>query len=144
MLTFVAEVEVQVGEYTSRCAGLIDTGNQLYEPLTRTPVMVMEAAQWEGKLPDDWIAKIRAGRSEDLLLSESASGDWQDRLRLVPYRGVNKSTQLMVALKPDRVVVTQGESRTETIRTLVGLDGGTLSRDGTYHAIIHPALLAEE
>jgi stage II sporulation protein GA (sporulation sigma-E factor processing peptidase) len=103
--------------------------------------MVMEAGQWEGKLPPDWLAKIRSGRSEDLLLTETADGEWQDRLRLVPFRGVNRSTQLMVALKPDLVVVTHEGSRTETVKTLVGLDGGALSRDGTYHAIIHPALL---
>ncbi|MDT2294998.1 sigma-E processing peptidase SpoIIGA [Paenibacillus larvae] len=42
----LAQVEVRIGESVMVCTGLVDTGNQLYDPLTRTPVMVMEAGEW--------------------------------------------------------------------------------------------------
>ncbi|WP_217582209.1 sigma-E processing peptidase SpoIIGA, partial [Lysinibacillus sp. GbtcB16] len=32
LTTFVAEVTIHVGDYTATCKGLIDTGNQLYDP----------------------------------------------------------------------------------------------------------------
>jgi stage II sporulation protein GA (sporulation sigma-E factor processing peptidase) len=66
---------------------------------------------------------------------------WQDRLRLVPYRGVNRSTQFMLAIKPDRVVITLGEKQYESLKVLIGLDSGKLSSDNAYQAIIHPNLL---
>jgi len=141
---YVAELEVQVGEHTKTCTGLIDTGNQLYEPLTRTPVMIMEVKQWTGILPAAWISRIVAGEAEQLLLSLEEASGWEGRLRFVPYRSVNRSTQLMIAMRPDKIVVTLDGRRTETDRVLIGLDGGTLSREGAYQAIIHPAMLSEE
>jgi stage II sporulation protein GA (sporulation sigma-E factor processing peptidase) len=61
-------------------------------------------------------------------------------MRLIPYRAVGKGTQFMIALKPDEVRVTIGGHEVVTTRVLIGLDGGTLSSDGMYRAIIHPAL----
>ncbi|MCI3921044.1 sigma-E processing peptidase SpoIIGA [Paenibacillus sp. TRM 82003] len=151
---FLADVEVRLGDAVYACTGLIDTGNHLYDPLTRTPVMVMEASVWKGTLPDEWLRAIRAHEADRVLtlLGEEAAGDTadsdaaeayrlRDRLRLVPYRGINGSTRFMLAIKPDGVTVLQGERRFEIEKVLVGIDGGTLSADGTYRAILHPSFV---
>jgi stage II sporulation protein GA (sporulation sigma-E factor processing peptidase) len=120
----------------------VDTGNHLYDPLTRTPVMVVEASDWTEVLPESWLKKIRTSEVDRIV---AAIGDeefkWQDRLRLVPYRGLNRGTQFLLALKPDRVAVRYNNQELETARVLVGLDGGKLSADGAYRAIIHPQLI---
>lgn len=138
----LAEVQVELGEHRYRCQGLVDTGNQLYDPLTRTPVMIIEAAEWKDVIPEAWLKQIRSSEA-DRIISAIGEGDfpWQDRLRLVPYRGVNRGTQFLLALKPDRVTVHYQDKDWETARVLVGLDGGRLSADGSYRAIIHPMLL---
>lgn len=143
--SYLAQVEIRIDEFRSTCTGMIDTGNQLYDPLTRTPVMIMEVTAYEGFIPDDWIKHIRSSKGDQLitdLIVESSI--WQDRLRFVPYRGVNRGSQFMLAIKPDQVVVSYNNRQIATDRVLIGLDGGTLSRDRTYQAIIHPALIAEE
>lgn len=142
---YFAEVRVYVGDYESSCTGLIDTGNRLYDPLTRTPVMVMEAAEWKDVLPDSWMKRIRTSEVDQIV---SAMGVdefvWQDRLRLVPYRGVNKGTQFMLAIKPDKVVIIRNSDKIEAHKVLIGLDGGKLCSDGSYQAIIHPTLIEHE
>lgn len=140
--SFLAEVEVRIDSHVLTCTGLIDTGNQLYDPLTRRPVMIMEAGRWEGYLPAEWVERIRSADADRLIADYGQQSDeWQDRLRLVPYRGVNRHTQFMLAVKPDQVIVTYEGRRIATDKVLIGLDGGTLSHDHTYHAIIHPALM---
>lgn len=143
--TYLGEVMVLIGEVEVNCTGLIDTGNQLTDPLTRMPVMVMEASLWEDFLPDSWAGKISSSGADNLImeLSEDSGFPWRERLRLVPYRGINKGSQFMIALKPDKVTVVVGDKRTTTSRVLVGLDGGKLSSEGAYKAIIHPALTEE-
>lgn len=140
---FIAQVEVRIGDVSASCAGLIDTGNQLYDPLTKTPVMVMEAAQWGDHIPEAWLHQIRRAEVDQIIAAIGTDDAfmWQDRLRLVPYRGVNRNTQFMLAIKPDRVIITSGDKRIEAMKVLVGLDGGSLSADQAYQAIIHPALL---
>ncbi|GGG10199.1 sigma-E processing peptidase SpoIIGA [Paenibacillus abyssi] len=142
LLSHVAEVIVQIGEREQRCKGLIDTGNHLYDPLTRTPVMIMEAALWAGDLPPSWMEKIKEAQVDRLLAGiGEETCVWQDRLRLVPYRGVNRGTQFMLALKPDRVRIEQEGRVFESHKVLIGLDGGKLVSDGAYQAIIHPSLI---
>jgi len=141
--THLAEVEIVIGDISQRCIGLIDTGNQLYDPLTRTPVMVTEASLWSEQLPHSWMRGITEGQVDRLIASMDAESgsDWQDRLRLVPFRGVNRGSQFMLAIKPDCVkVVTNGQVM-ESRKVLIGLDGGKLTADGTYRAIIHPSMV---
>ncbi|WP_433946148.1 sigma-E processing peptidase SpoIIGA [Paenibacillus sp. SN-8-1] len=143
--TYLGEVTVRIEEVEVSCTGLIDTGNQLTDPLTRMPVMVMEASLWENFLPGGWAGKLSSGGADNLImeLSEDSAFPWRDRLRLVPYRGINKGSQFMIALKPDTVSVVIGDKRTTTSRVLIGLDGGRLSSEGAYKAIIHPQLTEE-
>ncbi|MFC4778459.1 sigma-E processing peptidase SpoIIGA [Paenibacillus sp. GCM10023252] len=139
----LAEVNVIIHETRFHCVGLVDTGNQLYDPLTRTPVMVMEASIWSEQLPPAWLQLIRDSQVDRLVAGmDEDDFIWQDRLRLVPYRGVNRGSQFMLALKPDSVLIEREGKPYETRKVLIGLDGGRLSTDGSYQAIIHPSLVA--
>lgn len=142
--THLAEVTVTIGESVRTCVGLIDTGNQLYDPLSRSPVMVMEAAMWSDDLPAAWLDGIKKAQVDRLIAElDGEAFKWQERLRLVPYRGINRGTQFMLALKPDAVSVEREGQVYESRKVLVGLDGGKLASDGTYQAIIHPSLVQE-
>lgn len=141
---YMGEVTVDIGGYRVSCTGLLDTGNQLADPLTRTPVMVMEAALWREKLPTTWLERLSDGEPDKLVLElDEDDFEWRDRLRLVPYRGVNRNSAFMLALKPDAVEVRIGEQTSRTVKVLIGLDGGQLSGDRSYQAIIHPDLIRE-
>lgn len=53
--------------------------------------MVMEASLWERELPPGWSDKLMGGEPDKLIMEADVSAfAWQDRLRLVPYRGVNR------------------------------------------------------
>lgn len=146
MTTYLAEVTVRIDETVITCTGLVDTGNQLTDPLSRLPVMVMETSLWQPYLPEGRGGPEAGSEADNLILewTEDDSFLWRDRLRLVPYRGINKGSQFMLALKPDEVTVRLNGRVTITDRVLVGLDRGRLSAEGAYRAIIHPALTEGE
>lgn len=139
---YICEVHIHINANRKVCQGLIDTGNRLVDPLTRSPVMIMEVQQWEHLLPASLLECIRSSDTVNLhnYLNEDTA-DWNDRFRIVPYRSVNRDSQFMLAVKPDKVVVCHQTSRIETHKVLIGLEGGKLSSDGTYSAIIHPQLV---
>lgn len=142
------EAEIRIEEETWKVPALLDTGNRLIDPLTRMPVMIMEAALWRHLLPEGWIDRLQ-GESADRLVSELDETGRQHfplfhRLRLVPYRGVNGTSKIMLAFKPDEVTLSREGDPPMTIqRLLIGLDGGSLSPDGLYRAILHPEMIAE-
>lgn len=145
--SYYAEVLIELGQIKIACTGLIDTGNQLRDPLSRLPVMVTEMSLWQPYMPQSFGQTAQNGglSADNLILqwTEDEAFPWRDRLRLIPYRGVNRGSQFMLALKPDKVTVTMENKSYVTTRVLVGLDGGTLSSEGSYRAIIHPALMEE-
>ncbi|WP_434753251.1 sigma-E processing peptidase SpoIIGA [Paenibacillus amylolyticus] len=145
MNTYLGQVEVCIDEVVVSCTGLLDTGNQLTDPLSRLPVMVMEVSLWQDMLPDSWKSRLKHEAPDKLIMElDQEYFQWQHRLRLVPYRGINKGTAFMLAIKPDRVKVTLEGTDYVTTKVLIGLDGGVLSSDGKYQAVIHPELVQED
>ncbi|BBI34667.1 sigma-E processing peptidase SpoIIGA [Cohnella abietis] len=141
------EIKVESGSWAVRA--LLDTGNRLYDPLTRIPVMIMEAAIWKAELPTGWSERLKA-EPPDKLIAEMDTDHtegypWGNRLRLIPYRAINGNTRLMLAIKPDIVLLSrEGHTPLRVSRVLIGLDGGTLSSEGTYQAIVHPDMAKAE
>lgn len=142
--SLTADVEITIGGTTVACRGLIDTGNRLYDPLSRAPVLIMEAAAWSAHLPEHWMPMIKSGHT-DLIVAQAGEGAvpfaWPDRLRLIPGRGAGGKPQLFLALKPDRVSVLTDSRRYDSDRALVALDGGKMDHGGGFQAIVHPMLV---
>lgn len=139
---YIADVHIYLDSFHSVCKGLIDTGNRLVDPLTKCPVMIIEAQHWEDWLPQEWLECIRSSDVSGVLERIGTDeGEWNERIRIVPYRSVNRDSQFMLAFKPDKVVVCHQAARFETHKVLIGLEGGKLSSDGSYTAIIHPQLV---
>ncbi|MDB5053600.1 MAG: sigma-E processing peptidase SpoIIGA [Bacilli bacterium] len=142
VLTWITDVTVYVDSHIFTCKGLIDTGNRLYDPLTQMPVMVVEAETWKAYLPEAWLKCIQQSEVEQIFVHlDHVDFQGQERLRLIPFRGINKSGQFMLAIKPDQVVVQFNDRQMTTSKVLVGFDGGRLSSDNAYQAILHPALI---
>jgi len=144
--TALLDVTVTIDGVTRSCKGLVDTGNRLYDPLTRIPVMLMEASLWREELPDRWAERLQGEPADRLVAELDGRPDyrWADRVRLVPYRGAGGNVRLMLALKPDEVVVMGGDLTAPACcrRILIGLDGGTLSSEGAFRAVLHPDMAA--
>jgi len=137
----MANVTIHVDEFTYSCVGLVDTGNQLYDPLTQLPVMIVEVAAWKNYLPDSWLRHIYNGEVEKIITAaNSFKFIGQERLRLIPYRGIQQSNAFMLAIKPDQVMICLNQTQVTSCKVLIGFIGGHLSSDHAYQAIIHPAL----
>lgn len=140
----IVTVKVSILSKEIRCLGLIDTGNQLYEPITRVPVMLLEANCFEEVIPDAIIQLQQKMKDHRMGLDFDTDGipeAWLQRLRMVPYRGVQQGMEFMLALKPDQVEIEYEEQIYRTERVLLGINQQTLSTDGQFQAIVHPALV---
>jgi stage II sporulation protein GA (sporulation sigma-E factor processing peptidase) len=135
----IVSVEIMIDSTVFKAKGLIDSGNQLHDPISKVPVMILDMTQFQQQFPNEIIE-----RSKDILSlgEESAeSHPWENRLRLIPYRSVGQSSQFLMALKPDKVKIHNDNEEYVTSKTLVGLSYTNLSSEGEYNAIIHPKML---
>lgn len=112
---------------------LLDTGNHLRDPLSRKPVVVVEAAALSALLPPG--AAMAAGAGPELLdrLPES----WRMRCRLVPFRGMGQPAGMLLAFQPDGLALRPpGRDHWLEVEGLVGLTGQQLHPDGAYRALL--------
>lgn len=138
---FIAEIEIEIEKHRFHCKGLIDTGNRLYDPLTLAPVMVLECSVLKDILSEGIIQCIAKGDQELFSSIDEEQFLYRDRLRFVPYRGIQQGTQFLLALKPEKVTIFYNEQRIEQRKVLLGLRNDSLSSEGKYQAIIHPELI---
>lgn len=122
---------------------LLDTGNQLTEPFSKKPVIVVEREALEKLFPEELLQKIKAGNFEISELPGSLDETWSARLRLIPFNSVGKSDGLMVGIRPDIVVIKNKKNEIITSEVFLGLVNRPLSREGRYRALLHPQILQE-
>ncbi|MEX2104056.1 MAG: sigma-E processing peptidase SpoIIGA, partial [Bacilli bacterium] len=117
------------------------TGNQLRDPITRAPVVIIESHLLKGIVPDAFLQSIHELKDDWNTVLNDLDDEWGRRFRMIPFRSISKDSQFMMALKPDKIVIWQDGKTSESNKVLIGIDSGQLSSDGTYRAIVHPGLI---
>jgi stage II sporulation protein GA (sporulation sigma-E factor processing peptidase) len=135
------QVEVLLNGETFHWIGLIDSGNQLVDPISQSPVMIASIKGMEERFPAD---VVHLAKFPDDLLNSSITlpHEWEDRIRILPTKVVGNDQQLLIAYKVDYVKITTNDHQTFIPeKALVVLSTQQLSSDQTFHCIIHPKMV---
>ena len=122
----LSAVEVHLGERAVCFSALIDSGNELTDPVSGDPVLIAEADTLAPLFPDP--APLLLCDGPAALEALSAQGI---RCRLLPCACVTAESALLLCFRPDEVLVNRRRSR-----LLIGVSPNRLSPDGDYQAII--------
>jgi stage II sporulation protein GA (sporulation sigma-E factor processing peptidase) len=136
----IVVVKLEINSETFVFKGLVDSGNQLYDPLTKQPVMFVSIKNALEKMPEQ--VKMIAENSEPFLMGTAEMPpEWQNRLRIVPYKVVGQEHQLIVAIKPDSIMIERNGDHYLCEKGLVSFTLQQLSADGAFECIVHPKML---
>ena len=102
---------------------LLDTGNMLKEPITGSPVIIVEKNALKGIIPHDM---------QDIDI-ESISPHIQD-LRLIPFKSLGTDAGMLVGFVPDKIYSKEPVCDNITI----AISNTTLSAGGEYNALAGP------
>lgn len=100
------DVEVEYRNKKVDVRLMIDTGNLLKEPITNTPVIVIEKEKLKEILESeilDALEEIIYGGGEDL--SKKIGEDYISRFRLIPFSSLGKQNGMLIGFKPDKVKI---------------------------------------
>ena len=79
-------VQAEFSGQTIRAKGLVDSGNQLYDPLTKTPVMILHIDKFAPILSEKETDLIKSASPLEVIEQLDDSFRHADKLRLIPYR----------------------------------------------------------
>ncbi len=141
----VYDVELVLEERNVKTRGLMDTGNCLYDPILRKPVMIMESSLIDElltpKIKQDMETAMRCleGKTEEIPWQQS--DDKVFRFSFIPYRSIGKCGMLL-GIRLDKVMIhTENESICNEMVTVAICDNHLTSGREDYHVILHKELL---
>lgn len=114
--------ELKEGDKSVSVTALLDSGNSLFDPVSKSPVCIAEREVLE-----------RLG-----LL------DRPEKFRLIPYHSIGKQHGLLRAAVLEEMYLQKGGQKQKKVRVLLAASDQPLSKSGRYQLLLHPALLEEE
>ena len=102
------EIELNINDKKQTILAMIDTGNLLREPLTGSPVMIVEKEKLEGLLPREILENI-----DNIIKGElrniKEGYNYTNRFRVIPFTSIGKQNGLLLGIKSDYVMIKYNE-----------------------------------
>ena len=119
---------------------LVDTGHSLKDPLSQSPVIVAEFEQVQEFLPEGLKGLFNNKQESNLAgLLEGKEGSFYQRIRMIPFTSIGKSSGMLIGFRPDKVMVGTETSRQDVV---IGIYNDRLTKDGRYQGLVSPEILA--
>jgi len=137
----IVSVSLKIEGQCLEVKGLVDSGNQLYDPLSKQPVMFVSIKKHLEVLPEI-IKELATFDPEPILMGKQEIPDeWHHRIRIVPCRVVGQEHQFIIAIKPDQLLFEQQGKQYLYDKGLVSFTMQELSADDVFQCIVHPKML---
>ncbi len=134
-------LEINVGDKSAAAMGFLDTGNELFDPITNYPVIVIQYSAVKELLHESIREIYEQNHEEDLecVYDGFKKAGWASRLRLIPFCSLGKEKGMLLGFKADRVTI--GRRRMHNI--IVAIHSKPLSGGEEYTALLGPELVKQ-
>ncbi len=121
---------------------LIDTGNELKDPLTGTPVIIAETSALKSILSPE-IRNISANEAAIISAGSTLSPDWARRFRIIPFSSLGCENGLLPGFKADIIKIRGNyDLPCKNQSAIICLYDKVLSDNKKYSALLSPELVA--
>jgi stage II sporulation protein GA (sporulation sigma-E factor processing peptidase) len=132
-------VFITCGNKTAESTGLVDTGNQLRNPLTGRPLCVASYHAVEPLLPDVLRNAYQTG-SDPVSALGGLDGEESLRFSVTPFRSL-ENAGMLVTMRPDTTFLVGTDIREERDDLIFAISAKALSLDNNAEILLHPAIL---
>ncbi|KLV28215.1 sigma-E processing peptidase SpoIIGA [Niallia circulans] len=136
----IIDVIFQIGGKEFSIKGLVDSGNQVYDPISRLPVMFVSLKNIEKDMPAE-IIRLTEQPEAIIYGSQPIAPEWESKMRIIPYKVVGKDHQLLIAVKPDTLFLKKEQEVIVVEKGLISFTSQVLSAEGIFDCIVHPKML---
>ena len=132
----ICKVKIKLNGKEETVEAMVDTGNMLKEPITGTPVVVVERTSLYELLPKEIL-----NNSESILggdfekIPEEIKNEYVPKLKLIPFASLGKQNGMLVGIKPEKIEVINEQTEEEK-NAIIGIYNKSLTKRGEYKALI--------
>jgi len=136
------DVEIFYKEKKSSIKVILDTGNLLTDPITNTPVLIVEAE----KLTDIISQKVLENINNIIIGNtfENIDEDIKIRCSIIPFSSIGKNNGMIIGFRPDYIKIYTGDGEEIRKKVIIGILGNKIAKNGLYSGLIGLNLLNED
>jgi stage II sporulation protein GA (sporulation sigma-E factor processing peptidase) len=132
---------VEINGVSFESEGLVDTGNQLLDPLSGSPVTIISLYGKESLLPAAVTKLVESGLKNMNVDFTGFPDGWQEKMRIIPCKVVGNESQLLIAFKPDMLSIQVANEYRAVHKCLISFTMQQLSGEGLFDSIVHPKMV---
>lgn len=109
-------LQIFMDEKSVSMDAVLDTGNELIEPISRTPVIIADAEKLRyifGKELIDYAKNIEQNESHEAT---------KESIRLLPYETIEGGKRIMVGVRPTRIIIEKGKNKKVIEDVYIGIN----------------------
>ena len=130
-------IEIKLNGKILKTKALIDSGNMLKEPITNTPVVVIERSLLYEYLPKEILNHLDDIIGGDLeKIPEEIRNQYISRLKLIPFSSLGKQNGMLIGIKPEYLKIIKEEQEIKKENVILGIYNKSLTKKGEYRALI--------
>ena len=131
------KIKIKLNEKTIETKAMIDTGNLAKEPITNTPVVIVESTLLESVLPNQILNNLEKILSGDFSqVSEDIQEKYMSKLRCIPFSSLGKQNGMLLGIKADEIQVETEDVKKRSNNVIIGIYDKSLTKRGEYRALI--------
>ena len=116
---------------------MIDTGNFLREPITNTPVIVVEHTLLYDCMPKEILNHLENILGGDFSeIPDKVREEYISRLKVIPFSSLGKQNGMLLGIKADKVIIKSDEEEKENDNVIIGIYNKSLTKRGEYRALL--------
>lgn len=135
-------IKININKVEIETKAMIDTGNLLKEPISNTPVIVVEHTLLYDCMPKEILnnlENILGGDFENI--SEEVKNKYISKLKVIPFSSLGKQNGMLIGIKSEEVTVINDENENKINNVIIGIYNKSLTKRGEYRALIGIELL---
>lgn len=136
------KIKIKLNEKIIETKAMIDTGNLAKEPITNTPVVIVESTLLEEVIPYKILNNLENILSGDLSqISEEMKEKYISKLRCIPFASLGKQNGMLLGIKAEEIEVETEDEKKITNNVILGIYDKSLTKRGEYRALIGIGLI---
>lgn len=136
----ICDLEIFYNGRYKKLRTMLDTGNLLKEPISKTDVVIVEKESLEGLVANDILKNIKYILKGKWIEADNVHSY---KFKLIPFSSLGNNNGLLIGFKPDYIKI-YGEEEYIRKNVLIGIYDGKLSRTNAYSSLIGLDILNKE
>ncbi|MDD4780070.1 MAG: sigma-E processing peptidase SpoIIGA [Tissierellia bacterium] len=141
--SFFRTITIKINNKQKPLKAFIDTGNELVDPMTGKPVIIVNIECLKDLLEDNlFIAITEFYKSKDKnYINIFLENNYKLKLRVIRYNTISNKGELMICIVPDNVTILSNDKNIIKADAIIGIHPQKISQNDDYDALLFKKLL---